>query len=463
MITQLTKDLHQSLRKWHKNSRQSSDIDYLHLYHKERRKTRNAQEATQEVIFKGLEALQIKYPKHADLLRSRFIECVIVREIANQDNISKSYVHNMQASAIRYLAITIDKMEQKLVVRRERALQERLDPPIYAALVGIEAHLQHLHKILLSPEGPMVVCICGLGGIGKTTLADRLARKVFPQGPFGDFGWVSARQNHFRFGATANEIRKPALTVDALVDGLIEQLMGVSPASFSPGQGLQALENRLKEDPHLIVIDNLETVLDLETLLPTLRRLANPSKFVLTSRKGLYAEPDVYHFPVPELNQSDTLKMIREDARIRNLKDLREASDEELIPIYETVGGNPLALRLVIGQTYVHNLDLILKDLVSAHGEKADSLYNYIYRRAWDNLNQLARHVFLLMPLVADQGGDFNQVKAVTALNSADLHPILERLITLNLIEIKGAMEQRRYTLHQLTRTFLLEQVLKWK
>ena len=69
------------------------------------------------------------------------------------------------------------------------------------------------------------------------------------------------------------------------------------------------------------------------------------------------------------------------------MPDLVAASDETLHPIFETVGGNPLALRLVVGQTTVHALPDVLDALRLARGRTVEQLYTFIYRQAWENLD----------------------------------------------------------------------------
>lgn len=139
--------------------------------------------------------------------------------------------------------------------------------------------------------------------------------------------------------------------------------------------------------PHLIVIDNLETIADVEGLLPTLQTLAAPTKFVLTSRKSLYSEPNIYHFTVPELSTANALRLIQQEAAWSNLPVLATSLEAELLPIVQTVGGNP-ALRLVIGQMHVHALETDLKELRERRGT-TENLYSFIYRHAWDNLDAL--------------------------------------------------------------------------
>ncbi len=218
--------------------------------------------------------------------------------------------------------------------------------------------------------------------------------------------------------------------------------------------------------PHLIVIDNLESLTDLRSLLATAREFANPSKFLFTSRESRFYEPDLFHYTVTELDQEDALRLVRAEAALRNLPEVSAASDDDLAPIFATVGGNPLALRLVVGQLHVHPLGRVLDDLQSARGHHASEIYTYIYYQIWRELDETARRVLLLMPLVTEQGGDIDYLTAMGAhgnLTPAEVTDALERLVARNLVDSRGDLHARRYTIHGLTRTFLQQQVLQWQ
>lgn len=66
-----------------------------------------------------------------------------------------------------------------------------------------------------------------------------------------------------------NLLPTPVLTADALVDALCRQLLpsAAAAARLSVQEAYQLLRTQLKQIPHLVVIDNLETVQDVEGLL----------------------------------------------------------------------------------------------------------------------------------------------------------------------------------------------------
>jgi len=51
----------------------------------------------------------------------------------------------------------------------------------------------------------------------------------------------------------------------------------------------------------------------------------------------------------------------------------------------------------------------------------------------------------------------------VSKIEHTPLRQALDKLVTLNLVDSRGDdLNQRRYTIHSLTRTFLHEQVVQW-
>ena len=53
-------------------------------------------------------------------------------------------------------------------------------------------------------------------------------------------------------------------------------------------------------------------------------------------------------------------------------------------------------------------------------------------------------------------------LQAMCELPTAELRTALETLVSFNLVEVRGDLHERRYTIHSLTRAFLHEQVLRW-
>lgn len=142
---------------------------------------------------------------------------------------------------------------------------------------------------------------------------------------------------------------------------------------------------------------------------------------------------------------------------------MREASPAQLAGVYEVVGGNPLALKLVVGQICALSLSQVLANLKQAQGQKVDQLYSYIYWQTWRTLAPESRQALLAMPLVSRQGGTFVHLAAVSELREAELSHALDELVAFSRVEVGGKLERRLYRIHRLTETFLLTEVTKWQ
>lgn len=459
-----TAAVHQALKLWGKDPSAGSPLENLTLVRRETERG-NIRRATNQALLSALDALAADFPADATLLRARFLDGKMAAEVANERNLAEITIFKLQRRAIERLATTLFDMERQANTDRLATLDSRVPPAVYDRLFGIETHLETLRRILLAPEPPWLVSIEGLGGIGKTTLAHRLVWDVARhQHTFSDFGWVSAQQRTFQAGAGIKLIEEPALTAPALIDALVTQLMHGTPgvAPLSPERATNALENRLRKTPHLIVIDNLETVTDVESLLPTLKRLAGPSKFLLTSRETFQTPAGIYHFTVPELSEPDSLALVRHEAQMHGLPHIAGAADDELRPIYTTVGGNPLALQLVTGQLQILSLPRVLENLREARGKRTEELYNYIYWNAWHRLPAAAQDVLAQMPLFAQEGADLAAIQDVCDLEEDELVEALTYLAKLSLVSLSGELHTRRYSIHRVTETFLLKEVIKW-
>lgn len=469
MNTEITqKQIHDALSLWHQGDSRGAVLDHLLSWQLIQQKGQlGVRQTTNQLLLEGLTELAREDPIAQRILELRFLSEESGQHIANILHLAEGTIWRKQREAIVQLAAIIARHNEIVQKERLNRLGRRLPTTTDIRLFGIEQHLIQLAEQLAQRDAPWLVAIEGIGGIGKTTLATALVKELLGTPQWHDAAWVTARQQIFNGGGAIKPVSKPALTTEALVDNLIEQLVrpdiGSSILTFD--QKTTILQERLRESPYLIVIDNLETLLDIETLLTTLRSWSNPTKFVLTSRVSRFHETDIFHFTVPELCAADTLSLIRNEAAIRNNRVLVEASDADLQPIYETVGGNPLAVRLVVGQTHIHGLGRVLADLQGAQGHSVEQLYHYIYWQVWEQLDEFAQQILLLMPLIMEDGGDFDYLVAMAAgagVDAVALGNALDRLVAQNLVDSKGGLHERRYTIHALTRTFLQEQVLKW-
>ncbi len=331
-------------------------------------------------------------------------------------------------------------------------------------LFGVDEIITSLDSMIKSADRPWLIALDGLGGSGKTTLANALIHQILNnlESDFEDIAWISAKQEEFVTGRGIQpKIKSGALDADSLVDQLLFQLAdGPWPTHSSMAKQI-ALTQIVKEKRCLIVVDNLETAADYLTLLPLLRQLAGPTKFLITSRITLHNESDVFCHSLGELAQKDVFEFLRYESRKQGLAALLSAETEQFHQIYETVGGNPLALKLIMGQLHYLPLNEVLATLRRSERQSVDQIYEYIYWQAWKMLSKNGRELLLTLPIYPN--GTFDQIADASGLDRYSVRIELNHLRSLSLVQTNGDLAQPRYRIHRLTETFLMHEIIKWQ
>lgn len=457
--------IHLALRNWYDHTGSEGLLADLLIHDKEVISGQTSpRQCTNAVLRRALQQLAQEQPMDAALLEARYIERKQVDQVAFELQFADSTIYVKQKTAFVRLAAIVQALEDDAWRERNRRLDAYFPALPATPPVGHATQLDHLIELLTGGDSPWLLSIEGIGGIGKTTLAVALARQIARTRCFADFAWVSAKPAILDLGGAIRATPRPAMTAQTLVAELLAQLAPEAAQGLLafPERALKSLRNRLRDAPHLIFVDNLETIADLETLAPTLFTLIKPSKFVMTSRRRLIDERSIYLYPVPELSECDSLKLVRREAEARNLPEVANADDADLRAIYATVGGNPLALLLVVGLTHIHSLSVVLRNLREARGLPAANLYTFVYRQAWEALDEVHRQVLLAMPLASMRGESLDFIASICDLPTATTADALHRLNQLSLVNVSGDLHRRCYAIHSLTRTFLQEQVAGW-
>lgn len=406
----------------------------------------------------GLERLRASAPEAEELLRDRFEHARDVMAVANSLNISESSLYYRQRQAITKLAEILAQLEVGASDNWQKRMTARLELPSYTQLVGVEELRAMLLQALLDESDHFIVALDGLGGLGKTALADQITRDLIQTTRFDEIGWVTAKHTHLStLGRLQVESGRPALTFPMVIDRLANQFDLPENKVGSQLHRQRLVEQLLRERACLIIIDNLETVADYRSLLPELRKRQDPSKFVLTSRLRLLDEPGVFSLSLQELTAESAFQLIRHEAQRTGFLALAKASNSELQQIYDTVGGNPLALKLIVGQLRFHSLPRVLDRFADRQGQQTrEELFDYIYREIWETLRDESKATLLALTQAGETGFTFEHLVAVAGLSEAAVDRCLEELILLSLVDLGGSLVERRYRLHRLTEVFLL-------
>jgi hypothetical protein len=413
------------------------------------------------VLSFGLEQLRKASPEAEELLRERFEHRRDVLTVANRLNISESTLYYRQRQAITHLTDILSQQENVASADWRNRMESRLSIPSYESLVGISEAEEVLKNALFTEDEQFIISIDGIGGLGKTALSDYLARQIIKTTRFDEIAWVTAKHTHLSMmGRLQIESGRPALTLPLLIERLCIQFGLSENANLTHLQRQRLLYKFIKERRCLIIIDNLETVADYKTLIPELRKWQNPSKFLLTSRIRLLSEPGIFSYSHKELNQQAALELVRQEAKRGGFKDLTNAPDKEIIKIYKIVGGNPLALKLIIGQLRFYSLSNVLNRFaVREPTETNEGIFDYIFREIWEALDDQSKTVLISLTQAGESGFTLDHLIEVSELSEAIVYNRLTGLVVSSLVDLTGTLLERRYRLHRITEIFLLRMI----
>jgi len=453
------KRVHHALRAWHAQNAEEMLDDLLLAQRLQAERQAPPRLISNQILLNGIERLKQTSAEAADLLQRRFLDQETAQEVSYRRNLSEDIVFQRQRLAIAQLAEIIWNQEQELRQEQRRRIETRLESPTYTQLFGVADKLTEVRLRLETTTEPWLVSIEGLGGIGKTSLADAAVRELAGGRHFREIAWVSARRRLFQLSGEIEPLNHfPDLTFTELVDRCIDQFELASLRRQADSEKLAGLKDFLKAQTCLIVVDNLESAANHQAFVSQVMSLVNPSKVLFTSRYSLRDVSGVSILTLKQLTRKDTLALVRHEAQTRGLPELAQVSEKELGPIYEVTGGNPLATKLIVGQIHTLSLPTALARFSQAKGKPVEELLDYLYAAAWQVLDDPARQVLQAMLLVTEEGGRVEQIAAATELDEHTVASCLHRLATLSLVNVGGTLQERRYALHQLTQAFVTQQ-----
>lgn len=460
---EMTPQVHAALRAWYGTAGDDKELlEGLFLVQEKRRARSDSTTptalrlATNEVLLEGIDELGIGDPEAATILKMRFVDDSTLARVALKTNQSEDSVSRKQRSAIGSLTEILCEREVKARQERALAIEARLPPSTYTRLFGLDDAQAQLLERLAKPDGPGVVAIVGIGGIGKTALADSVARRIAQRLHFEDVIWLTSDPQ-----TMSGQSLSPQLTFEGLLADMVEKL-GLGLAAPSLEQRLAQIRPVLKGRPLLVIIDNLETDAETAYLLAHLNDLAGPSKFLLTTRTRPTPQATVFHFEINELPFKEARALALQHAGDIGLSDLEQGGDEPVRAIYNVTGGNPLALKVVISLIDLLPLQQILSDLIKSRPGEIEDLYKRIYWQAWQILSPEAKSLLQAMPLVGETGGLPDFLQTISNLPADRFWPALGELRHRSLVEVRGTIEEKRYGIHRLTESFLRTEIIHW-
>ncbi|ADB30183.1 transcriptional regulator, SARP family [Kribbella flavida DSM 17836] len=308
-----------------------------------------------------------------------------------------------------------------------------------SAFVGRSEDLRRLTTALTHRQVMPLVCVDGMAGIGKTTLAVRAAREVaghFPDGRlFVDLLGHTSGRPPMRPEQALNHLLRGLGTADDQI-----------PSDLTEAAALwrsQTATRRL-----LVVLDNAPDSDTVRHLLPG----APGCAVVVTSRSQLTGLDPSVRIGLPALTAEDAANLI---ATVSG----RDRSDPALTGLVERCGRIPLALSIAGSKLrHRHSWTIAhLNDRMDAKGNRLAELsvdgrsVTTAFMVSYEQLPSECRRLLRLVSLVPGRDVDRYVAAALTDTAPDSAEDALDALVDANMLLENGP---GRYRLHDLIREF---------
>lgn len=283
--------------------------------------------------------------------------------------------------------------------------------------------------------GPLLICVDGMGGAGKTALALHTAHRLAQDFPDGQF-YVDLHAF-----SPCERPREPAEVLQVLLRSLGIEAQRI-PADLDSQVAMWRA--RLADSKVLLLLDNAASEAQTVPLLPP----GNGSLVLITSRRRLYGLDGTEPCPASRMSAGDSRELLE-----RLLGDGLEPRAAELLVAY--CGGLPLALRLAAAKLRSRptwTLSYLVERLGDMRRRPAelqvgDRSVRSVLQLSFDALTEAQRHALCVLALVPDAGMGVYEAAALLGTDPAEAELLLEGLLDVNLLEQSHI---GRYTLHGL-------------
>lgn len=219
---------------------------------------------------------------------------------------------------------------------------QNLPTPSHRVFFGYEEQLRYLLDLLSPHNSVYRISVEGIGGVGKTTLVLEAAYRCLNTHQFEAIVFTSAQPYRLAGDRILPRLKRERTLGDIFrkICRILER-PDILEADFD-GQ-FEQIQESLADRRVLLIVDNLETLEDLEHVCSFLYELPASVKVVVTSREHA---PLDFTLHLESLSQADAKRLILQQATEKNI----HLHPENCELLYQKTGGIPGAIVYTIGQ-----------------------------------------------------------------------------------------------------------------
>lgn len=327
--------------------------------------------------------------------------------------------------------------------------------------IGRQEEANKLLKLLSPNHAAHLICIVGLGGVGKTSLITACARQCLHAScnvqsdaslpTFDTIIFVSAKQQYLTYSGIGNRRdRRQKDIIRQILEMLDSNNMldeNVAGTSFE-GQ-IFSIYRALATRRTLLIIDNLETVENKQDINDFLYDLPPSVKAVVTTREGIDGIP----IRLNAMPEQDGLNLVQHQAGEMGIS----LKPQDRQTLYQISGGLPIAIDFAIGQlAYGYSIQEIQARVSHSTGDVA----RFCFENAVQGLQRRPAY-WLLLAMTFFPAPALREALVQVALPTVErsiAEDALVQLQTLSLItqDQSSEGEPSRYSMLPLTREYVL-------